>query len=95
MCNVEIENLSPEAQKLIELFPVNERAYGKCETPDVSAYLQEHPEFIPGLNEYLDYVKRQSQAIAESKSIPLVAHSVVNAIKAAGSQKIKLDPRKK
>lgn len=69
--------LSPAAQKLVELTRAASADYhGGLSNLDVSKVLQEHPELMSGLNEYMAWRDNENRMIGETKSVSPVGHEV-------------------
>ena len=77
----EIDKMSKEAQELIRLCGSEDGLVG-----DVSAVIGNHPELLPGLNEYVAYVKEKGETIAEKKEVSVIDHKKLRLLREIQSQ---------
>jgi hypothetical protein len=73
------ENLSPQAQKIIELTGGEDVGFHR--DVDVASVLQAHPELISGLNEYTQWYGRQLEMIARQDVAQPIGHGASEALK--------------
>jgi hypothetical protein len=82
---IDSKNLSPEAQKLIELTVHQDGGlYGHHslrEDVDLAAILQEHPELIKGLNEYTKWRDETMRQIEQQQTTQPVGHGISEVLK--------------
>ena len=70
--------MSAEALKLVELTKSGAEQFGDrgFSKIDVTKVLQDHPELMAGLNEYLAWRDDENKAIGETTQVAPVTHSV-------------------
>jgi hypothetical protein len=72
-----VGGLSPAAQKLVELTKDASGGYGEdLSGLDVSKVLQDHPDLMSGLNEYLTWRDNENRDIGETKQATPTGHEM-------------------
>lgn len=64
--------LGPEAQRLCEL--ANDEHGRKRTDVTLASILQEHPDLVAGLDEYVTFMEDHSRQIGKTDEVPPVAH---------------------
>lgn len=90
MDTTDIKNLSPEAQRLIELTGGPSLGENK-EKGNVGDIIRDNPELVVGLDEYIRWREENCAAVAKSESVKAPGHSLRGAALAASKEKPKTD----